>query len=376
MPTGLILMKWDERLGTKIIAKYPDEVKITEKTMMQIYSTHEYTGESGLVSLNIGALNIASYYTGQENGLYLILMLHLDEDPDVFEEGMADSARLILSNMVDNTYIPLIPSIFQRLSVYPSLNEEQKLAMIYTEDSKREVFKRLQEEGSMLKSEISVWLRDQFMDEFVDVEGIINSFIKQTLVKSRSVKGSPSEVIYLVKDLFISRIPPTTLVKEAVSRGLPKSLFDSYKTEVTNYFSKYVNNEQDNIQLLNVLLDPPVFETLTLLRQAIVTRDDLEKLQKKGVDDVDDVLKKLWDVNLIQVLRDESENEYFALQSDIKIMKMLPEYNLNLIRNQFSRKVKSKPVQLEYIDALKDHFKALKSGEKDQGKRKVEEIKS
>jgi len=46
MPVGIVVMKWDERVGTEILAKYPDELSITDKTLMQVYSTHEYSGEA------------------------------------------------------------------------------------------------------------------------------------------------------------------------------------------------------------------------------------------------------------------------------------------------------------------------------------------
>ncbi|MDX1797143.1 MAG: hypothetical protein R3255_00700, partial [Candidatus Lokiarchaeia archaeon] len=64
MPIGLVVMRWDDRVGTEILAKYPEEINVTDKTLMQVYSTHEYSGESGMISLMIGSLNIASYYTG------------------------------------------------------------------------------------------------------------------------------------------------------------------------------------------------------------------------------------------------------------------------------------------------------------------------
>ena len=64
MPIGLVVMRWDDRAGTEVLTKYPTEIVLTEKTLMQIYSTHEYSGESGMISLMIGSLNIASYFTG------------------------------------------------------------------------------------------------------------------------------------------------------------------------------------------------------------------------------------------------------------------------------------------------------------------------
>ena len=57
MPTSLILMKWDERLGVSILAQHPEAIEVTNKTLMQIYSTHEYSGEAGLISENVSPLS-------------------------------------------------------------------------------------------------------------------------------------------------------------------------------------------------------------------------------------------------------------------------------------------------------------------------------
>jgi len=67
MPVGIVVMRWEERAGTEVLTKYPEEIEITDKTLMQVYSTHEYSGEPGMISLMVGSLNIASYYTGPEN---------------------------------------------------------------------------------------------------------------------------------------------------------------------------------------------------------------------------------------------------------------------------------------------------------------------
>ena len=358
MPTGLILMKWDERLGVSILAQHPEAIEVSSKTLMQIYSTHEYSGEAGLISLNVGAMNLVSYYTGPDIGVYLILALTMDEDPEVFEDGLSDATRLIVQNLDNDAYKPLIPSIFQRLSVFPKLTEELKTAMLYTDSARRMVIKRLQEEGLILKSEIAVWLKDQYREGFADVEGLIQSLIKDSIVKTRSVKGSPSEVLYLINDIFITRVPPSTLIRGAANRGLPSVLADDYKENVVSFFREYRNTEEDDLKLLDTLLDPPTYETLKLLRQAIVTRDDLEKLQKKGVDDVDGVLKNLWEAEMIVVLQDEAGNEYYALQSDVKIQKIFPEYALDLIREQYSLKSISLQAALEYVATLKDEYYA------------------
>ena len=54
MTLGLVIMKWDERMGAELFARYPEEIDLQDKTMMQIYSTHEYTGEAGMISMTAG----------------------------------------------------------------------------------------------------------------------------------------------------------------------------------------------------------------------------------------------------------------------------------------------------------------------------------
>jgi hypothetical protein len=293
MALGLVIMKWDERVGAELIARYPDEIDLQDKTMMQIYSTHEYTGEAGMISMTVGSINIASFYTGPESAVYVILLLTLDEDADSFEDGMADISRMVLSNLDNPQFKSLIPSYFQRISVYPSLTPEQRTMMLYTDEAKRTVLNRLQREGSIMKSEISVWLKDQFKSGFIEIDSTLNSLNKEGLIKTVSVKGLPSDVVFLIHDLLIARIPPIQILKESTSRGLPVHLLEGYKAEIKNFFAIYQINEDDNREIMETLLEPSVWETFVLLRQAVVTRNDIEKLRKKGVEDPDAVLKKV-----------------------------------------------------------------------------------
>ncbi|MFX0023473.1 MAG: hypothetical protein ACFE9S_14200 [Candidatus Hermodarchaeota archaeon] len=366
MPIGLVVMRWNERVGTEIMNKYPDEMEITDKTLMQIYSTHEYSGESGLISLMIGSLNIASYYTGPENEYYVILLLNVDEDPDSYEEGLVDVSRVILQNLNDDAYFKMIPSLFQRLSVYPTLNTEQKLAFTYSDEVKRMIIDRLRVDGAVSKSEITIWLKDQYKQGFLNIDADIMELIKREIIKQVSVKGMPSELLFLIKDIVCMRVPPVKLVKDPLDRGLPSTLVDNYKIEVRKFFQNYHPTEADNLRVLDVLTNPQVYETLRLLRTTIVTRNDLEKLKKRGVDDLDNALKMLWETQIIQIFRDENENEYYALLSDFYIDLIFPKYLMNVIKEKYEKKSKAEPVLIEYLTILEDNYVNMKSRKKTQ----------
>ncbi|MHA1104671.1 MAG: hypothetical protein ACTSPN_02995 [Promethearchaeota archaeon] len=364
MPVGLVVMKWDERVGTEILAKYPEEIIVTDKTLMQVYSTHEYSGESGMISLMVGSLNIASYYTGPEKGYYILLLLNLDDDPDSYEGGLVDVSRIILQNLEEEAYVSLIPSLFQRLSVYPTLNNEQQLAITYQDEIKRMIINRLREEGVVSKSELMVWLKDKYRQGFVDLEGVLIELIKRELIKEASVKGMPSELIFLIHDMLMLRIPPVQLLKDPADRGLPAQLAEDYRMEVKKFFQNYRPSEQDNLRVVDILINPQVYETLRLLRTAIVTKNDLEKLKKKGVEDVDEVLKMLWEGQMIQVFQDEMNNEYYALLSDFHIDTLFPKYLLNIIKSEYERKSKAEQVLIEYLNVLEDAYMSIKSAPK------------
>ncbi len=364
MPVGLVVMRWDDREGTEILAKYPEELIITDKTLMQVYSTHEYSGESGMISLMVGSLNIASYYTGPEKGYYILLLLNIDDDPDVYEGGLIDASRTILQNLDEDAYHQLLPSLFRRITVYPTLNEEQQLAITYKDELKRLIINRLREEGVVSKSELIIWLKDRYKPGFIDLEGTIMKLIKRDIVKEASVKGMPSEMIFLINDIVMMRIPAIQLFKAPSDKGLPSQLSEDYTTETRKFFQNYRSSEEDNLKLLEILINPQSYEVLRLLRTAIVTKNDLEKLKKKGVEDIDDILKVLWENQMIQVFRDDRNNEYYALLSDFLIQLIFPKYLLNIIKSEYEKKSKAEQVLIEYLNILESTYLNLKAAPK------------
>ncbi|MBY9011114.1 MAG: hypothetical protein KGD70_01940, partial [Candidatus Lokiarchaeota archaeon] len=151
------------------------------------------------------------------------------------------------------------------------------------------------------------------------------------------------------------------LLKDPSDRGLPSKLASDYRTETKKYFQNYRPSEQDNLRLIDNIINPQVYETLRLLRTAIVTKNDLEKLKKKGVDDIDEVLKMLWETQMIQVFQDDRNNEYYALLSDFYVDKIFPKYLLNIIKSEYEKKSKADQVLIEYLNILENTYLNLKS---------------
>ncbi|MHA2184239.1 MAG: hypothetical protein ACXAAI_04490, partial [Promethearchaeota archaeon] len=363
-PLGLIFMKWDERVGTEILAKYPEETVISEKTLMQIYSTHEYSGEKGVVTLSAGSLNIVSYYSGPEIPYYLVIILNLDDDPDLYEAGLPYVLRTLLDNIEDDTYIQLIPSLFQRLSLFPSLSEEEILALNYQDEMKQMIINNLRDIGVITKSELSVWLKDKFVEGFIDLEATLSEMIKREVVKQVSVKGLPSEIVVLINDYFMLRVPPVDLYENPTKNGLPSQFAKEYKSDIKRFFQDYRPNLEDNVKIIDILINPEVYLILKLLRTTIATREDLEKLRTKGVRDIYGALKLLWDAKMIKIFRDENNNEYYTLISDFYLDLIFPKYLLRAVKAAYEQKSIADKALMEYLDILEDTYYDLKSKKK------------
>jgi len=286
--------------------------------------------------------------------------LNLDDDPDVYEPGIADIARIILENIDDDSYLRLIPSLFQCLSVYPSLSEEEILLYHYQNGVKRTIINILREDGIISRSELMIWLKDKYTESFFDIESILMDLIKMEIIKVGSIKGLPSELIFFTNDLFTLRVPPTILLDDPLNRGLPSQFVKKYQEKVREFFQNYNPTEEDNIKIVNLLINPQVYETLRLLRTAIVTRRDLEKLKKKGVYDINRVLKLLWDNKMIKVFNDKMNNEYYALLTDIYVDLIFPKYVLSAVKTAYEQRSRVKKVLFEYLQILEDAYFELK----------------
>jgi hypothetical protein len=226
------------------------------------------------------------------------------------------------------------------------------------------IINRLREEGVVSKSELMVWLKDRYKQGFVDLDSILIDLIKREIIKEASVKGMPSELIFLTNDLLMARTPPDKIVRNTAERGLPENLVSDYLTVCKKFFQNYRPSEEDNLRLVEILIDPQLYEVLRLLRTSIVTRSELEKLKKKGVEDIDKALKKLWENQMIQVFQDPRGNEYYALLSDFYLSLIFPKYLLNTIKMEYENKSKADKVLIEYLSVLEESYLSLKSAAK------------
>jgi len=118
-------MKYDERSGMEIKAKYPEKkFKITDKTLMQILNLHEFSKQAGIVSLTLENINFVTYYSGSNTDYFFILMLNMLENPEDYEEILEEVSQIILKNLEKKKYLKLLPSLFNKIIDYPKISKD------------------------------------------------------------------------------------------------------------------------------------------------------------------------------------------------------------------------------------------------------------
>ncbi|MHA1248837.1 MAG: hypothetical protein ACTSRP_02480 [Candidatus Helarchaeota archaeon] len=351
---GFFIFKWDSRTGTVLQAKYPDDLTISSDLMMKIYQAHAYEEGGGFISLTLGALNIASYLIYEEK-YYFSLMLNIEEDPDNYEEALIDAAKTVMNDLYQNRYLELLPSIFQRIAIYPKLEYEQKLAMTYLDIEKRYIIERLADEGSSTVSELSGWLKDKTNKRFIDIDSILNSLVKLGLVKVVSVKGLSSDVVFLIGDIFITRIPALTSIVQARKFNLPDKVVNEYLNEVRPFFENYIPTIEDNEIICKALVNPDAYRILKVLRMTPMTARGIEKMKRK-VNDLNEAIRILWNAGLIRILKDKQNREYYFLKSDIRVERFFPMYLIDVIRKSYNNRTIANHVLIEHLIILKEEY--------------------
>lgn len=83
MPKGIVVIKWDDRVGPVILAKHPEKIGFDMDLAMKVYTTHFAGSTPPFSVLDIGDWHIASYYLPKDKYLFALVL-----DPKNAETSM------------------------------------------------------------------------------------------------------------------------------------------------------------------------------------------------------------------------------------------------------------------------------------------------
>nr|MDO8079786.1 hypothetical protein [Candidatus Freyarchaeota archaeon] len=356
MPFGIIIVRWDNRLGAVLEARFPEHIRTTDDQIMKIYTAHAM-GEAaaGFMSMRLGNLNVASYYGGWELNYYVALLLTLEENADDYEDGLAEIAAHIFSKLENEAYKAELEDLYNKLTRFPTLSEEQKMSVILSDPVRLSIIERLIEEGNTTISDLEIWLKHKLEVKAIELYSFLAPLIKNGLVTTQWVEGLPSQCVFLIRDVFIARVPARIIVKKAKSGELGPEAASDYLDEVKNFFRDYVVSPEDTETITKILADPDAYDVLVALRENILPKGEIHKLLDKKKSVVDSILDAFDKAGFTMEIKIEKK-AYVALRTDVKIMTFFPEYLVEQIGQQYNDQVKPPRMLLWHLKALRDSY--------------------
>ena len=123
MPVGILIIRWDNEIGPINEGFYPENLKITNNLLTQVYSSHRYQSlKPGFASISLKNNKVVSFFSGvgddhiSVENYVVALLLRRDEKPSKYREILKTIAAEILDQTQDSKFIKLLPHLYKELA--------------------------------------------------------------------------------------------------------------------------------------------------------------------------------------------------------------------------------------------------------------------
>ncbi len=123
MPVGILVIRWDNEIGPINEGFYPDNLKITNNLLTQVYSSHRYQSlKPGFASISLKNNKVVSFFSGvgddhiSVENYVVALLLRRDEKPGKYREILKTIAAEILDKTQDAKFLEFLPNLFRDLA--------------------------------------------------------------------------------------------------------------------------------------------------------------------------------------------------------------------------------------------------------------------
>ena len=123
MPVGILVIRWDNEIGPINEGFYPDNLKITNNLLTQVYSSHRYQSlKPGFASISLKNNKIVSFFSGvgdmhiSVENYVVALLLRRDEKPQKYREILKKIAAEILDKIPEGKFLKILPDLYKELA--------------------------------------------------------------------------------------------------------------------------------------------------------------------------------------------------------------------------------------------------------------------
>ncbi len=365
MPQGILMARWDDRLGVVLESKYPEDITqgLVDDDLLTIFSTHAMSEQAGILSMRIKRFSIVSYYTGvpeseKESQYFVALVLAENENPNMFEESLTEIAKMIIDSVGKPGYTDFFVECFDRVSKMKEITEEQRYAFIFRDDVRSMLLTKLSD-GPMTKDGLAKWLSKEVEHEVTDIDALLAPLIKTDLATEMNIskgKKVSLEYVFLIRDVAMVRTPHMNVFKAAKSGQMDPELKEKYIKEVEGFFKKYRITSQDSKVISELVSNPDIYDIIKVLRKGYMTREEVAPKIGRDMPNIDRHLKTLADAAIILPLKDKKQRVWIFLLSDVQAITFFPEYQVDVIRRRWKEGTIAKEIALKHLELLRAEY--------------------
>jgi predicted transcriptional regulator len=373
MPEGLAVLKWDDELGPIVTTRTPKKLKIglDPTTSMRAYgiATLGETTESqkpGFSSLAFDDFKLAVYYGGLNMHLkglpsMVFLVLHPEEDPDVYKDALPEIATQIFLNTEDDAYEKMVPPLYKQISRYTQMTAEQQQASVLTDPVRRGIIQILMKNGTVLSGDLEQVIFDE-IGKKIDVDIVLRPLVKMGIIATGWVEGLSSEVIYLTRALFVLRTVSHDIVQAVRESDLPKDATESYLESSKEYHRDYAASLKNNLfktvwsdaeEIGKHMLDFDTYDLIQALRSGPVEMKQLPELTGLSNTKIKKKLSTLEKANIVTRIKDGHNQQHVILKCNPKVVTVYPEWLIQRTVDQYNSEVIASQQAMHYLEVLK-----------------------
>ncbi|MFX1451381.1 MAG: hypothetical protein ACFFCM_11090, partial [Promethearchaeota archaeon] len=255
MPEGIFIFSSDIQENIKIEAKYPEDLTISEKILNIINISHEIKEGYSFSAVSIGKSKFASLYLGPELNYTINLYLTEKENSTIFENALSYYSKDIMKDLSSDQFKELLPKIYEYISLYPTFDEEQKLAIAHNNEIKRLIMTKLIQNAFISKKDLLDWVKEKKQIKNIVLDPILDSLIELGLVRISGIKDVSDEYVYCTGDFFITRLPPSEIFEMIDKKKIPESIASKYLSKVKEFFQSYSPTTEDAKKIAELISD-------------------------------------------------------------------------------------------------------------------------
>lgn len=117
------MIRWDNEIGPINEGFYPDDLRITNNLLTQVYSSHRYQSlKPGFASISLENYKVVSFFSGvgdehiSVENYVVALLLRRDEKPHKYREALKKIAATILDKIEDDEFREDLPDLYAELA--------------------------------------------------------------------------------------------------------------------------------------------------------------------------------------------------------------------------------------------------------------------